>query len=466
MGNEKSFYSEALKNMVSKENRSLLRPTRATYRNLACQMLEISTMGGMPTFLSNYFGQLVAKQSVVICSQVLLEVRKGLKSIEIISSHLNKFFEVFADCCSNLKRIIQNRLNESDLTRTLARITMGDSDEVYRLEGLIDSNLASFLINVLRTLYGKVVNGILVYALNSNSSDDIDALLQENLKINEHSSAKPLIEVLITLTDLVFLLGEELNVNESIPIMQNLFRRDKFFIQAGCKGMISIPPAPSVYDSQPRRNKSVLQSSRSRATSPTESEGKSYGKKRQRRMTATKGQRSLSRDYRFMLSHSSGEGQSVSEDSSQQERLKRETEFFSSRRAVMNLDSRESDSESNQEYLMTSVYGHFIDGKYKAVEGEVPTETMALQVKRADGEVAIRKAIEAEQMELVVDSWSTLSELLGMIFLSSFRDFSERSGTFNYFFHTLSRSPRIKRYSSLHFPLFQEFKKSLVQRSG
>lgn len=410
--------------MEDGKSHAILRPSHTIYRKLASQMFEISTGGGLPSFLAEYFAQLVENHLIVVCSEVLLEVSSGRSTIESLSLDMDLFLEVFMDTCLHVKRIIRSRLNEEEVSRILMSIVKGDGDEVYRLEGLLEPNLARFLINVLLTLHGKVVRGILIYALVSSSSEKLDSLLQKRLNLNEQSPARSLIEVWITLTDLIFLLAEDLRVDENIDSMLNVLRQTRFFLEAGCKGVITIPSAPSYSDLQKRLVRSThlpIKARTSSISASSKSSAKSVLVKGQRRLPALKSDpsRKLStRDYRFMLTRVSRvpAARSDSEESLQQDFLDREFEFFSAQRGAMNMDIK-SDSESNNDsddsFVFSSIIGAFNRGKSKVSETESQIELLTKQTKIAHREVPIQNFIEAEQMDLVEDSWRALVELQG-----------------------------------------------------
>ncbi|KAL5109438.1 hypothetical protein TcWFU_009322 [Taenia crassiceps] len=432
-----SQYAEILGRMEDGKDHALLRPSNTVYRKLASQMLEISTGGGLPPFLAEYFAQMVEKQLIIVCSEVLLEACSGRSAIESLSLDMNLFLEAFLDTCFHIKRIIRGRLSEAEVTRILISIVKGDGDEVYRLEGLLEPSLAQFLINVLRTKHGKVVRGILIYTLISSSSEELDSLLQKCLEINGQSAAKPLIEIWITLADLIFLLAEDLRVDESINSMLDVLRQTKFFIDAGCKGVITIPSAPSYSDRKKHLVRSFHMPIKARASSmsvSSKSSAKSILNKDQREMAALKSDpsRKLStRDYRFMLTRvlHVPPTRSDSEESLQQDFLDGESEFFSAQRGAINMDLK-SDSESNidtdDSFVSSSIFGAFNRGKLKVSETESQIEMLKRQIKIANHETPMQNFIEPEQMELVEDSWRALVELQGIQKVMGSKDWDEK----------------------------------------
>ncbi|KAL5964219.1 hypothetical protein TSMEX_008045 [Taenia solium] len=432
-----SQYAEILGRMEDGKNYAILRPPHTIYRKLASQMLEISTGGGLPSFLAEYFAQLVEKQLIIVCSLVLHEACSGRSAIESLSLDINLFLEAFVDTCYHINRIIRSRLSEEEVMRILTNIVKGDGDEVYRLEGLLEPNLARFLINVLLTLHGKVVRGILIYALVSSSSEELDSLLQKSLDFNKQSPAKPLIEVWITLTDLIFLLAEDLHVDENIDSMLDVLRQTKFFIEAGCKGVITIPSAPSYSDRQKRPLRSTHMPIKARTSSisaSSKSSAKSVLNNGQSRLPALKSDpsRKLStRDYRFMLTRVSRVPAtcSDSEVSLQQDFLDREFEFFSAQRGAMNMDIKsdsESEIASGDSFAFSSIIGAFNRGKFKLSETESQIELLTRQIKIANREVPMHNFIEPEQMELVEDSWRALVELQGIQKVMGSKDWDDK----------------------------------------
>ncbi|VDK24204.1 unnamed protein product [Taenia asiatica] len=423
--------------MEDGKNHAILRPPHTIYRKLASQMLEISTGGGLPSFLAEYFAQLVEKQLIIVCSVVLHEACSGRSAIESLSLDINLFLEAFVDTCFHINRIIRSRLSEEEVTRILISIVKGDGDEVYRLEGLLEPNLARFLINVLLTLHGKVVRGILIYTLASSSSEELDSLLQKSLDFSKQSPAKPLIEVWITLTDLIFLLAEDLHVDENIDSMLGVLRQTKFFIEAGCKGVITIPSAPFYSDHQKRLLRSTHMPIKARTSSisaSSKSSAKSVLNKGQSRLPALKSDpsRKLStRDYRFMLTRVSRvpTTRSDSEESLQQDFLDRELEFFSAQRGAMNMDIKsdsESEIASGDSFVFSSIIGAFNRGKLKLSETESQIELLTKQIKMANREVPMHNLIEPEQMELVEDSWRALVELQGIQKVMGSKDWDDK----------------------------------------
>ncbi|VDM36005.1 unnamed protein product [Hydatigera taeniaeformis] len=426
--------------MEDGKNYDILRPPHMIYRKLASQMSVISSGGGLPSFLAEYFAQLVENQLIIACSEVLLEVCSGRSTIESLAFHVNQFLEAFATTCFHIKRIIRNRLGEDEVTQILTRIVKGDGDEVYRLEGLLEPNLARFLISVLRTLYGRVVRAILVYALVSSSSEELDSLLQEILSLNEPLISKPLIEAWITLTDLIFLLAEDLRIDENIDNIQSILRQTKFFIEAGCKGVITIPSAPSHSDQQKRLVKGGLKPIRTRTSSVSASSKSSIksaltgGQTKSPAQKLNPRQKPSIRDFRFMLNRMSRVPaiRSNSDESLQKDFLNRESEFFSAQRGATNMDIKaesESENDSDDSFAFSSITGIFSRGKYKLAEIESPAELLTKQIKIANREVPTQNFIEPEQMELVEDSWRILAELQGIQKLIGSKDWDDKVAT-------------------------------------
>lgn len=387
-------YAEILNSMTIEENRRILRPRRALYRELSCQILEIMPGSGLSAFLSEYFAKLLEKQATLICSQILEEVAVRRTAVESISLSMNKFFEAFVDACFHIHRIMASQLNVKEISDILVEVVKGNQDERDHLRSLIESSIADFLIDTLRILNGKIINKIMVHALTSATSINIDALLQNSIELNSDSPARPIIESWIKLKDLAFLLAHESKAVKNILKFKDLMKHKKFLIQAGCEGLMA--PATDQHLLKIRRPyrpiHAVIQSF-SESLLATDTLDSALKRKRD--------QQHFIDNYSIMQSAYTQKENVKGRDS----RAKLTVQFY--------VQESESDSVDSNKNVSTKAPYHDID---PASAADVLTE----KIRKADQEMTEKTPIDEEQTNLIDDSWMALIELQSKLIYTDF----------------------------------------------
>ncbi|KAM7542480.1 hypothetical protein Aperf_G00000011968 [Anoplocephala perfoliata] len=385
-------YAKILNSMSTEENRRILRPRRALYRQLSHQALKIMPGGELPAFLSEYFAKLLEKQVTLICSQILEEVAVRRTATESISLSMNQFFEAFVEACFHIQQIMDNQINEKEVSDILVEVVKGNRDERDHLRSLIEPNIADFLIDALRILNGKIINAIMIYALTSEASMSLDTLLQNSIELNSDSPARPIIESWITLKDRIFLLANELKVAESISAWVNLMKHKKFLVQAGCEGMIAATAATPATDQgviKMRRRYMPIHavvSSFSESLLASGSLGSALKKKRDREYFID--------NYRIMKS-----------GYVQKENVKGKD---AGAEVVSKFFMQESQSDSDDSNKAASA-----NAPYHGIDPESAADALTEQIRKADQETSERTAVDKEQINLIDDSWTALTELQG-----------------------------------------------------
>uniref|UniRef100_A0A5K3F1M3 Reverse transcriptase domain-containing protein n=1 Tax=Mesocestoides corti TaxID=53468 RepID=A0A5K3F1M3_MESCO len=407
-------FTEVLKAIEAEENRPILRPSPATYRKLACVMLEVTQESGMPEFLAKYFTHLASKHVIIMSSAILLEVRNQCTSAEVLSFQMNRFIKVFADTCFHVNRIIEDRLSKDAVVNLLLNVAKGDPDECYRFRTLLDTNLAAFLAKVLQRLHGKVVNGIMHYAFLSSHSGELEDLLKESLATNENSPSKPLIQTWIILTKLAFSMAREINVSQHIPELQKILRQTNFFIEAGYKGILNVPPPPPEVN-QGHRLRSIYMPIKAQV--PTARATKKVAQRRKQR-TGTQQRRGpyrqrAVRNYQLAASYTSEPSVRYheSEDSEEQEFFEKEIEIFSALKIGFRLDLDDFEEDSDDSLLTPSLAGAVNFEKKHFLEGDSAFESLTSQIRKVYHDKISRQKIEPALMEHVDEGWSALVEL-------------------------------------------------------
>lgn len=394
-------YGSILEGIEAEENRNLLRPCPETLRQLARALLDLRRDAGvMPDALSKYFTQIVSNHIIVISSEILLEVRNRRTSIETISTFVNHFLEVFGDTCFHVKRIIEGHLPDSKVYSILVKCVKGDQDECYQLRTLVDEHLAGYIIDILQLLCGKVINAILRYSLMSGTTMEIDNLLDHCLEINIDSPAQNIIECWIAVKELSFDLTSTLDISSHITELQAVLRQTNFFIEAGCKGVVTIPPPPSEADQQARRLRSIYMPIRARVMRRQETKTPMPFLLQTGRRTA------IRQTVRGPELPTMRRGSVDSMDSSERDFLEREPEIYSGIK-TRQRDFNDYDDDSESEARSGDAFER---GRGKNAGA---LESLVEQIRNLDGGSLQNQLIEPDMMDCINEAWANLSELQG-----------------------------------------------------
>lgn len=251
-------FADIMEQLADPANRYLLRPSSEILKGLASSLIylrqEEAKSQILPTFHTKYFAEMVKKHMVVSASEILLETKDKIQSLETLAKMIKCTISIFHRVSSGLVRSSQGAIQSYEAQDLVSQIMQGNMDECYRIKTLINAKLGSFLVNSLQVAMGRMVDRVLRYVLLSANKIEMVKVFEAftDRHYREEVLCK-LLSTLLTLGQQTYKLADQLDILDNIDILQKLLRESTFLKAAGCNKKTILERNSTRQDSVPVR---------------------------------------------------------------------------------------------------------------------------------------------------------------------------------------------------------------------